>query len=178
MKKILNTIGYLSILLIPYILAYFILSLYKPVKVISFMLLVLLVFVQILHFKRTKIKYIGIRILVTILSCIIVIIGMKSIYGIIKNIEAKSLQKEIKKIEYNNNVLENNDLREIRLEFVNDAFILTKGEEQAKIYYINGNVEDIKVLLSGITPIFVINGQKYYIRNILSREMKIKKIEN
>lgn len=166
MKKILNTIGYLSIILIPYILVYFILALYKPVKVISFMLLVLLVFVQILHFKRTKIKYIGIRILVTILSCIIVIIGMKSIYGIIKNIEAKSLQKEIKKIEYNNNVLENNDLREIRLEFVNDAFILAKGEEQAKIYYINGNVEDIKVLLSEITPIFVINGQKYYIRNI------------
>ena len=67
MKKVLNFLGYISLLVTPYYLICFILMFYNPVRIMSLIGIAILTAIQLKHYKKTKIKNIGIRLLVSII---------------------------------------------------------------------------------------------------------------
>lgn len=164
-KKILNVIGYLAILSVPYLLLVFYLILYTPVKIICCIILTLIVIMNIIHIKKTKIKYIGIRILVTLVSLICLTFIVHKAYGIIKTENAKEILKNIEKIEFMNHQLNKEDLANAKIQFVNECHIISKAYWNAKIYYKDGSIENSEVNYNGVY-VYKIKGENYYIRNL------------
>lgn len=165
MKRIINALGYFTLLLIPFIIFIFKFGLHTPVKIISVIGLIIIIILQILHFKKTMIKYIGIRILTTILIIVLITIITVYAYGFIKNLEAQKLWNSVEKIEMRDYTLEKEDLEDVKIEFVKDNFIMSKGSEQALIYFNDGSVETMKILWTS-ADIFEIKGNNYYLRNL------------
>ena len=89
MKKILNILGYISLLSIPVLVITFILMFYTEVKVMNIIAFTIITIAQIIHYKKTKIKYIGIRILITLVITIICSVIIYNGYGIFKGFQIK-----------------------------------------------------------------------------------------
>ena len=161
MKKVLNIIGYISLVTMPYLFLSFIFVCHNLVKILILIELLIILVFQIINYKKTRIKDYGIRILITIIS----IVALGSIihygYGLVKNKQAKDLVKTIEKIsfegyEINQKQLENN------LKFVNEKSLIFKGTSDATIYYTNGTTEKTQVYYPGFY-IIQIKGDKYFI---------------
>ena len=162
MKKVLNIIGYISLVTIPYLLLSFILVFHNLVKILILIALLIIIVFQIRHHKKTKLKDYGIRILTTIISIVVLGAIIHYGYGMVKNIQANDLAKTIEKIsfeeyEINQKQLENN------LKFVNEKSLIFKGTSDATIYYTNGITEKTQVYYPGFY-IIKINGDKYYFK--------------
>ena len=163
MKKVLNIIGYISLLSLPYMVLIFILVFHDLVKIFILISLLMIFVFQIWHYHKTKIKYYGIRILVTIILVIIFSLIIYYGYGIIKNNEARKLAKTIEKISFETYELDQSKL-ENNLKFVNTKDLIFKGSSDAIIYYTDGRIERTKVYYSGFY-IIQIKDDKYYILN-------------
>lgn len=163
MKKVLNIIGYISILALPYMLLTFILVFHDLVKIFILILLLMIVVFQILHYHKTKIKYYGIRIFVTILLITIFSLIIHYGYGIVKNNQTKNLVNTIEKISFETYELDQSKL-ENNLKFVNTKDLIFKGSSDAIIYYTDGRIERTKVYYSGFY-IIQIKDDKYCILN-------------
>ena len=161
MKKIFNIIGYISLIVLPYLLAIFIFNFFDLTKILCLMVLMIIIAFQIIHYKRTKIKDYGIRILITIITISIFSFLIHSGYGIIKNKQVVKLTKTIEKIEFNGYELNREEL-ENNLKFVNTKSIMTKGTYDAIIYYTDGIIEKTEVYKP---PFYIIKikNDKYYI---------------
>lgn len=162
MKKIFNIIGYISLVTMPYLLLSFVFVFHNLVKVLILITLFIIIIFQIIHYKKTKIKDFGIRILITIISIAALGLIIHYGYGLIKNKQAKDLVKTIEKIsfeeyEINQKQLENN------LKFVNEKSMIYKGTSDATIYYTNGTIEKTQVYYPGFY-IIKINNDKYYFK--------------
>lgn len=165
MKKILNIIGYLTILSVPVLLLVFYLVLHTPIKIVCCIALIIVGIIHIIHIKKTKIKYIGIRILITIVSLICLTYIVHNVYGIIKTANARELLKSIEKIEFMNYQLNEEDLADADIQFVNENHIISKAYWDSKIYYKDGSIENSKVNFNGVY-VYKINGENYYISNL------------
>jgi len=165
MKKIINILGYLTILAIPVLVLIFCLVLHAPVKIVCCIALILICIMHITHIKKTKIKYIGIRILVTLIILVCVTLLVHNAYGLIKTANAKELLKSIEKIEFNNYQLNKKDLINAEIQFINENHIISKAYWDATIYYNNGEIENSKVDYNG-TYVYNIKVEHYYIRNL------------
>lgn len=161
MKKIFNIIGYISLLGIPYLLGIFIFNFFDLTKILCLMVLMIIIAFQIIHYKRTKIKDYGIRILITIVTISIFSFLIHSGYGIVKNKQIIKITKTIEKIEFDGYKINREQLKN-NLKFVNTKSIMTKGTSDAIIYYTDGTIEKTKVYEP---PFYIIKikNDKYYI---------------
>ena len=162
MKKVLNIIGYISLLTIPYLLIVFYFEFYNLVKVLLLISLAIIIFFQVNNYIKTKSKNIGIRILTTIIAICICSFIIYNIYGAIKNIEARIIAKKIEKITFENHEINGQDI-EKNIKFINSKSLIYKGSEDAKIIYKDGTIEETKVSGPGFFIIQIKNG-KYYIK--------------
>ena len=118
---------------------------------------------QMIHYKKTKIKYIGIRILITLIATIICWVIIYNGYGIFKNIQIKGYINTIDKIQFGNNEIDREYLKN-NTRFVKDNFIITKANSENKIYYNDGRIEKTIMEFPSIgLGIININGNKCYI---------------
>ena len=156
-KKILNIIGYLTILSVPVLLLIFYLVLHTTVKIVCCIALILIGIIHIIH--------IGIRILITLVSIIFLTCAVHNFYGMIKTVKAKGILESIEKIEFSNYKLNKDHLTNANIQFVNEKVIISKACWDATIYYKGGTIENSKVNFSGIY-IYKIKGEDYYIRNL------------
>ena len=163
MKKILNILGYVSLISIPVLVITFILMFYTEVKVMNIIAFTIITIAQIIHYKKTKIKYIGIRILITLITTIICWVIIYNGYGIFKNIQIKSDLDTIDKIQIGNNEIDREYLKN-NTRFVKDNFIITKGSKEVTIYYNDGRIEQAIMGIPTIgLGIINIDGNKCYI---------------
>ena len=164
MKKILNIIGYFSLLVVPYFLIVFTLVFHDFVRIMSCVGIVMVIAVQVIHFRKTKLKFMGIRVLITIILLIIYNVLIYSGYGIVKNIEVQRIINKIEKIECENYEFSKEEL-EHNIKFINERYVIGKSKFNAKIYYKDGTTEETTLVFSGVF-IIELNQNKYYI-NIL-----------
>ncbi len=141
MKKVLNILGYISLLVIPYLVLLFYIFLFSILKIIVLIVLIIIIVFHLLYCKKKKIKYIGITILMIILEIVVLSLIIHLSYGIIKNIQAKKMIETIDRIEFTNQVISQEELKG-KLEFVNSKEIFCKGAQHILIYYIDGTVEE------------------------------------
>ena len=165
MKKVLNIIGYISLIAIPYFLATFIFVYHNLVKILVLITLCIIICFQTIHYRKTKIKNFGIRIFITIISIAILGSIIHYGYGMIKNNQAKELAKTIEKISIEGHEISKKEI-ENNLKFVNEKSLIYKGSSEAIIYYANGTIEKITAYYPGFY-IIEINGDRYYI-NVLN----------
>ena len=169
MKKILNILGYVSLISTPFLIITFILMFYTEVKVMNIIAFTIVTFIQIMHYKKTKIKYIGMRILITLITTIICWVIIYNGYGIFKNIQIKSELDTIDKIQIGNNEFDREYLKN-NTRFVKDNFIITKGSKEAIIYYNDGRIEQSIIGIPTIgLGVININGNRCYINMNLDK---------
>ena len=169
MKKILNILGYVSLISTPFLIITFILMFYTEVKVMNIIAFTIVTFIQIMHYKKTKIKYIGMRILITLITTIICWVIIYNGYGIFKNIKIKSELDTIDKIQIGNNEFDREYLMN-NTRFVKDNFIITKGSKEAIIYYNDGRIEQSIIGIPTIgLGVININGNRCYINMNLDK---------
>lgn len=161
MKKTLNIIGYISLFAIPYLLLIFIFEFHDFVKILSLVVLFIIITLQIIHYSKTLIKDIGIRILITIIAISICNFIIYNGYGLVKNIEANKIIQTIEKIEFDGHELYKGQL-ENKIRFVNSKSIISKGSYDATIYYVDEAIEKTTVQFSGVY-IIKIKNDKFYI---------------
>lgn len=161
MKKALNIIGYISLFSIPYLSSIFIFVFHDFVKILSLVVLLIIITFQILHYRKTLIKNIGIRILITIITISICNFIIYNIYGLVKNMEANKFIQTIEKIEFDGYEL-NRDQLENKIKFVNSKTNINKGSYDATIYYLDGKIDKTTVYFSGVY-IIKIKNDKFYI---------------
>ena len=179
MKKILNILGYVSLISIPVLVITFILMFYTEVKVMNIIAFTIITIVQIIHYKKTKIKYIGIRILITLITTIICWVIIYNGYGIFKDIQIKSDLDTIDKIQIGNNEIDREYLKN-NTRFVKDNFIITKGSKEATIYYNDGRIEQAIIGIPTIgLGIINIDGNKCYINiDFVGKEKNNENVRN
>lgn len=162
MKKVLNIIGYISLLAIPDLLLLFIFEYHDLVKLLSLIILLIIIIIQGIHYKKTKIKNYGIRIFITIVLFSLLSFIIYNGYGIIKNNQAKELIKKIERISFETYEITQKQL-DNNLKFVNTKSLIIKDESDATIYYKDGTIEKTKVYNINIIQI---KNDKYYL-NVL-----------
>lgn len=157
MKKtllmILNVIGYISIIALAYFALIFVMIFHDIVKIITVIALIVIIMVQVFHYKKTKIKYFGIRILTSILLLYVASILIRSSFGIIMESQAKKISENIDKIVYEETVFDESmeqviDGRDLinSISFVNTKHPLIKtSSSDATIYYKDGRTEKTKI---------------------------------
>ena len=143
----------------------FLLILHTPVKIACCTALILALIIQIKHIRKTKIKKIGLRIFIVLMSVVLITFVIHVSYGTMKTIQGNFLLDDIQKIEFSNYTLNKNDLENAKLKFVNDATMLSKATNRAVIYYDNGTTEISSVSFNGAL-ICKINEDSYYLQNI------------
>lgn len=166
MKKLLNILGYISILIIPYLILIVCLKCSITVKIISLIVALILIIMQIANYFKNKKKNFGIRILITIISIIISIFIIHNIYSILKTIEGKKFLNNIEKIETEDSIVEEDDLKKGKISFINGASMLSKGYINGIIYYKDGSIENTRVFYlfpSSSAFIIELNGNEYSI---------------
>ena len=169
MKKILNILGYVSLISTPFLIITFILMFYTEVKVMNIIAFTIVTFIQIMHYKKTKIKYIGMRILITLITTIICWVIIYNGYGIFKNIQIKNELDTIDKIQIGNNEIDREYLKN-NTRFVKDNFIVTKVSKEAIIYYNDGRIEQSIIGIPTIgLGVININGNRCYINMNLDK---------
>ena len=169
MKKILNILGYVSLISTPFLIITFILMFYTEVKVMNIIAFTIVTFIQIMHYKKTKIKYIGMRILITLITTIICWVIIYNGYGMFKNIQIKNELDTIDKIQIGNNEFDREYLMN-NTRFVKDNFIITKGSKEAIIYYNDGRIEQSIIGIPTIgLGVININGNRCYINMNLDK---------
>ena len=142
---------------------------YTEVKVMNIIAFTIVTFIQIMHYKKTKIKYIGMRILITLITTIICWVIIYNGYGIFKNIQIKSELDTIDKIQIGNNEFDREYLMN-NTRFVKDNFIITKGSKEAIIYYNDGRIEQSIIGIPTIgLGVININGNRCYINMNLDK---------
>ena len=122
-----------------------------------------------MHFRKTKIKEYGIRILVTLIAVSIISFMIHTGYGIVKTEQAKDIASIIEKITFSGLEFTGEDLKD-NLIFINSKNELNKGEVNATIYYIDGTIENTKVYYSSDYMINIKN-HLYYINTEVSNNM-------
>ena len=167
--RVLNVIGFVSILFIPALILTALLVFHDCVLVSSLIFLAVIIVFQIMHFRKTKIKEYGIRILVTLIAVSIVSFIIHTGYGIVKTEQAKDIASIIEKITFSGLEFTGEDLKD-NLIFINSKNELNKGEVNATIYYIDGTIENTKVYYSSDYMIKIKN-HLYYINTEVSNNM-------
>lgn len=160
-RKVLNVIGYISIFLIPFLLLISLWMFYNLVLILSLILSVLIIVLQIIHFRKTKIKEYGIRILITLITTSIISFIIYTGYGFVKTKQAKNIISDIEKITFSGLEFTTEDLKD-NLTFVNSKNELNKGEVNAIVYYKDGAIENTKAYYSSDYMIKIKN-HLYYI---------------
>lgn len=141
--KVINILGYLSILALLYFALLFLMTFHSVVKVLSIIALIIMIFLNVAHYKKTSIKYFGIRILVTII--ILFLVGMcgRIVFGRIMNAKSEKLGSSIEKVVYTNDEGEEETLDIDSISFINTPNpIIKSGKSDAIIYYKDGRTEN------------------------------------
>lgn len=161
--KVLNVIGYISMLSIPVLLLIALFVFHDFALILSLIFLGLIVVFQIMHFRKTKIKEYGIRILLTLITVSIISFIIHTGYGIVKTEQAKDITNTIEKITFSGLEFTGEDLKD-NLIFINSKNELNKGEVNAIVYYTDGTIENTKVYYSSDYMIRIKN-HLYYINS-------------
>ena len=162
LKKTINIIGYILILLIPLLVLMY-MTMHTTVQIICCIMFIIIFIFQVIHIRKSKIKFIGIRIMITLLLITILTTIVHYSYGAIKTKQGKELLKNIEKIEYENYTIEKEELEHAEIEFINEKTVFSKVIYDAKIYYKDGTIENTIIKYGG-TSIYTIKGLEYYIK--------------
>lgn len=164
MLKILNILGYISLLSIPYLIALFILSFDLFLKIINIIFIVILAIINFKFFRKKK--YLGIKFLVVII--ILFTFSFMS-YNIYKIIRGNTFKTKIYRI-YNNNknvILTTEDISDYNVKFVPDKLIIDSiskgGASKGYIKFFNSN-EYEEILYENFLNYYKIiyNSNRYY----------------
>ena len=113
--------------------------------------------------KKIYKQYVGIFFGIVLIIIFIISFFANEAYMVIKNQNAKLLLNSIEKIEIGDRIIDKETLKNTKIKFLNEQYI-TKGIYTGKIYYTNGQQEEIRVIMPG--SILVINDNYYYLEGI------------
>ena len=162
--KILNFMGYISLLLIPCLWIICVIKLQEPLRIFSSIILFVLLGLNIVHFSVKKVKLFGIRIFTTIMLLVVCTYISYIIYNQSKDAYARNLVKEIDRIQINSFANDDVTLIEgenIDFEYYKDASIFIKGQKDCQIFYKDGTSEFSQIFNGNLLSI---GKDKFYIR--------------
>ena len=164
MLKILNILGYISLLSIPYLIASFILSFDLFLKIINIIFIVILAIINFKFFRKKK--YLGIKFLVVI---IILLIFSSTSYNLYKIIKGNSFKTKIYGI-YDNNknvILTTEDISDYSVKYAPDKLVIDiiskGGSSKGYIKFLNSD-EYEEILYGDLFNHYTIihNSNRYY----------------
>lgn len=174
MKKILNILGYISIITIPVIALVILIVFLLPVQICSVIVFFSIMLINIYHIIKTKVRYFGIRILVSILCFCIIVFTCQNVYGLVKNKHAVEMLGSMDRIEFNrsysstydreyNIVIKKEDLVNSDIQFINERTYGVKGGLiDGIVYYKDGTSKSIS-RGTFFSSLFLIDGEWYVI---------------
>lgn len=134
MFKILNILGYISLISVIYYILMFLFSFDLTLQIINIVMVIAIILVNIFVIKKKK--YLGIRILV---SLIVIALLSSIIYISYSYIKGNMFLKEIEAIydEAGNKILEANEIKSYSVRYIPDKFYI---DNMSKGYYEEGRI--------------------------------------